>query len=76
MKNKKHTNYPTRYAISEKVSLDFNISGKITNCIVDGVSFDICKVYYDIAIPVIKKGRKTRYTIIRNIDSCFVADSE
>lgn len=74
--NKCHTNYPSRCSFGEKVTLDFNISGKIENCLISMVHFDIEKVYYDIAVPVIKKGRTTKFTTISNVDSCFISDSK
>ena len=69
---KLHTNYPSRYAIGEKVTLDL-VSVKITGCKIYEIRFTDSKVNYDIMIPL---SEELGFTKIENVDSFFVRDEE
>lgn len=77
MNNQKtHTQFPSRYNISEKVSLDFFPNKPIEGCIIKSVKFSESKVKYDILIPVKEPvfGEESFFTLIENVDSIFVKD--
>ena len=76
---KLHTNFPSRYAIGEKVTLDFWLSGKIKGCTVDAVRFTESKVRYDILIPIKETSapeEESYLTLIENVDSVCVTDAD
>lgn len=76
---KVHTKYPSRYAIGEKVTLDFWLSGKIKGCTVDAVRFTESKVRYDILIPIKETSapeEESYLTLIENVDSVCVTDAD
>lgn len=76
---KLHTNYPSRYAVGEKVTLDFWLSGKIKGCTVDAVRFTESKVRYDILVPVKETSapeEESYLTLIENVDSVCVTDAD
>lgn len=75
--SKEHTNYPSRYALGEKVELNFELSGKLTQpCEIHAVKFDNGKVWYDISIRAIcaAKTEEDTWTVIKDVDSFFVKD--
>lgn len=74
---KLHTNYPSRYEIGEKVTLDFGDDRIVKNCKIDAVRFTEGKVRYDLAVPLwsTKEGEEQRYTYIENVDSVCVVDN-
>jgi len=69
---KLHTNYPSRYAIGEIVTIDF-VSVKINGCKIHEIRFTDSKVNYDIMIPL---SEELGFTKIENVDSLFVRDEE
>lgn len=76
---KLHTNFPSRYAIGEKVTLDFWLSGKIKGCTVNAVKFTKSKVRYDILIPIKETSAlevDSYLTLIKNVDSVCVTDAD
>lgn len=76
---KAHTNFPSRFAIGEKVTLDFWLSGKIKGCTVDAVRFTESKVRYDILIPIRETSapeEESYLTLIENVDSVCVTDAD
>lgn len=76
---KLHTNYPSRYAIGEKVTLNFFKGGKIHNCEIASVHFTESKVRYDIYISIRDaepENEITGLTLIEQVDSICVTDNE
>ncbi len=77
---KLHTNYPSRFEIGEKVTLDFWLSGKIKGCTVDAVRFTEGKVRYDILVPIKETSepeeQPSYLTLIENVDSVCVVDAD
>lgn len=70
-----HTNYPSRFALGDRVFLEFNPAVRIHNCEIVGVLFKEPKVFYDVAVDVyseLSEEGSIPYTIVREIDSCFV----
>ena len=65
MREKEHTNYPSRFAIGESVIL--KLSGYSINCYIRAVLFSNSKVRYSVYVKADK-------TTIHNIDSCFIED--
>lgn len=67
---KEHTKFPSRYKIGEAVVLDFLEAGMLNDCEIVCIRFTESKVHYDVAVKV----REDCWTVLENIDSCFVVD--
>lgn len=66
-----HTNYPSLFAIGDSVQLDFLQGRIIADCRIDGISFDVTKVYYDVAVKIITHD-SIGETVLHRVDSSFV----
>lgn len=62
---------PSKYQITDIVSINFGISGKIKNAVIRAVHFKYDKVTYDVEIQI----QQSAFTIIRSIDSAFIEDN-
>lgn len=68
-------NLPSRFQISDQVTINFYDAGKVVNCEIIKVHFTDRKVLYD--VEVMMNGDDAEVTTrLYNIDSCFVEPAE
>lgn len=71
------TNFPSRYAVREKVSLCFDDNIVIMDCEIDAVKFTESKVWYDVKVPLFhsRKTQEKMFTYLENVDSICLIDN-
>ena len=60
--------FPARFGIGDKVELDFQLRGKITDCAVRAAIFEEGDVWYDIDVHMDGEN----FTTLYKVDSSFV----
>lgn len=63
---------PSERQLGDTVSISFLNQEKIRDCVVAAVKFLPNKILYDLSVPVIVKGKKQGYQLVKEIPSDFV----
>jgi len=63
---------PSDRQIGDTVSISFLNSEKIRDCVIAAVKFLLAKVLYDINVPILVKGKRQGYQLVKEIPADFV----